>query len=388
MTYQATVYRVLIASPNDVIPERKAISDTLHSWNALNSQTMGIVLLPIMWETHSAPEMGSRPQEIINKQLVRDCDILIGAFWTRIGTHTGVAESGTVEEIDEFLKVGKQVMLYFSTAPVLPDSIDPSQYKKLVDFRNVCEKKGLIERYESVGDFREKLSRHITIRVRKIHGSDVGGDSESSIISAPRDASIGAMLMDQLLNSIRQHKVDWDTERNSEPVNVEDGKLIIQELTKSLVEYRAALSDKLDKSILNGIDKAITNLKILQRHELYMDGGASYKAFWTKGDEQFNTLEAIRDSAGSSMLTGDPSRLDSGCEKILVVLGKYEEQGGKYLPADELAQALNISVVRVQHMLDELVKTEYVHDLLTANMPTKYMFAPKGRKYLVDTKLI
>src|SRR3990172_1493833 len=121
MSIQATVYRVLIASPSDVLSERKAISEVLYAWNALNSVAMNIVLLPVMWETHSAPEMGGRPQEIINKQLVRDCDFLIGTFWTRIGTHTGVAESGTVEEIREFLKAGKPVMLYFSTAPVVPD---------------------------------------------------------------------------------------------------------------------------------------------------------------------------------------------------------------------------------------------------------------------------
>lgn len=128
MSFEATVYRILIASPSDVVAERKAIPDVIFSWNAVNSAEYGVVLLPVMWETHSSPELGDRPQAIINKQIVKECDILVGTFWTRIGTHTGVAESGTVEEIEEFKASGRPIMLYFSSAPVVLDSVDPEQY--------------------------------------------------------------------------------------------------------------------------------------------------------------------------------------------------------------------------------------------------------------------
>jgi hypothetical protein len=37
-------------------------------------------------------------------------------FWTKLGTATGVAASGTVEEIDRFVAAGKPAMLYFSPA--------------------------------------------------------------------------------------------------------------------------------------------------------------------------------------------------------------------------------------------------------------------------------
>jgi hypothetical protein len=39
---------------------------------------------------------------------------LIGVFWTRVGTPTGIAESGTLEEIERVAAEGKLVMLYFS----------------------------------------------------------------------------------------------------------------------------------------------------------------------------------------------------------------------------------------------------------------------------------
>jgi len=89
MPYSATVYRVLVASPSDVVDERRAIPEIIHQWNRENSFSSKRVLEAVKWETHCTPEMGDRPQEIVNRQVVRDCDILIGVFWTRLGSPNG-----------------------------------------------------------------------------------------------------------------------------------------------------------------------------------------------------------------------------------------------------------------------------------------------------------
>ena len=68
-----------------------------------------------------------RPQAAINDELVRTSDVLVGMFWTKLGTHTGVAESGTVEEIDQFVAAGKPAMLYFSRRPIDPNAINLRQ---------------------------------------------------------------------------------------------------------------------------------------------------------------------------------------------------------------------------------------------------------------------
>ena len=47
MSYQATVYRVLIASPSDVPDERQIIPEVIHGWNDLHSVDMAVVLLPV-----------------------------------------------------------------------------------------------------------------------------------------------------------------------------------------------------------------------------------------------------------------------------------------------------------------------------------------------------
>ncbi|MBY3517071.1 hypothetical protein HFN76_33595 [Rhizobium laguerreae] len=99
MSFAATTYRVLIASPSDLSEERNAATAAINDWNAQNAATEGVVLLPVKWGTHTRPVSNVRPQTSINAQIVDSADILVGMFWTKIGTNTGVAESGTVEAI-------------------------------------------------------------------------------------------------------------------------------------------------------------------------------------------------------------------------------------------------------------------------------------------------
>ena len=93
MSFKSETLRVFIASPSDLTEERQAATDTVNEWNAQHAAAESVVLLPIKWETHAIPRSSVRPQEAINKQLVRGCDILIGMFWTKLGTNTGAAES-------------------------------------------------------------------------------------------------------------------------------------------------------------------------------------------------------------------------------------------------------------------------------------------------------
>jgi hypothetical protein len=167
MAYTATVYNVMIASPSDVTQERQIVREVVHEWNAVNSKDKLMVLMPIGWETDASPTMGDRPQEIINEQLLQEADLLITVFWTRIGSPTGKAPSGTVEEIERHISAGKPAMLYFSSAPVRPDSIDPEQYNALCEFKKSCQSRGLIENYDSPDDFRRKLVRQLAQSVAR-----------------------------------------------------------------------------------------------------------------------------------------------------------------------------------------------------------------------------
>lgn len=48
---------------------------------------MNVVLLPSRWEEDVVPTYrGDDPQQIINEQMVNKCDILVGVFWTKLGS--------------------------------------------------------------------------------------------------------------------------------------------------------------------------------------------------------------------------------------------------------------------------------------------------------------
>lgn len=167
MSYLANTFNVMIASPGDVGSERAIVRDVIYEWNAVHSNARRIVLLPVGWETHSSPEMGSPAQKIINRQVLNKCDLLVGVFWTRIGTPTEKHLSGTVEEIEEHISAGKPAMLYFSSQPVAMDTADLDQVKKLKEFKQSCQGRGLYEGYDSLGEFKEKFYRHLQLKVNE-----------------------------------------------------------------------------------------------------------------------------------------------------------------------------------------------------------------------------
>jgi hypothetical protein len=157
------VLNVLIASPSDVNDERDAVTTAIHDWNSINAHpdTINILLHPIRWETHSYPESGDRPQALLNRQIVARGDFLIGIFGTRLGTPTGVAESGTIEEIEQFRKAGKYVALYFSNAPV-PRNADRGQLDALDQYKQARQKDTKYEVFLSADDLRRQISQHLT----------------------------------------------------------------------------------------------------------------------------------------------------------------------------------------------------------------------------------
>lgn len=175
MAFDCRVFRILIASPSDVEEEREIAVRVIQEWNDLYSYSRKVVLLPLRWETHTAPEYGTRPQEVINKAIVDQCDLLVGVFWTRIGSPTGVADSGTLEEIERVGLAEKPIMLYFSKVGIDPDKIDLVQIEKLKQFKAKTYPKGLVENYKSIIEFRDKFAKQLELKVRDLQKNESTG---------------------------------------------------------------------------------------------------------------------------------------------------------------------------------------------------------------------
>lgn len=161
MPRESVVYEVLIASPSDVVTERKILAEVVEDWNSANSRSRGISLRAVIWELDAVPAVGHRAQEIINRQLVETADLLMAVFGVKLGTPTGRAASGTVEEIEHFRDRGKPILLYFSEGPI-PRNHDAEQFRLLREFKKSIQPHALYGTFENPEELRRLASRHLT----------------------------------------------------------------------------------------------------------------------------------------------------------------------------------------------------------------------------------
>ena len=289
MPQNGLIYRVLVASPSDCIQERKLLPEILYAWNAAHSLPHGAVLEPILWETHARPGMGDRPQALINAQLVDHCDILIGTFWTRLGTSTGKAPSGTAEEIEEFREKGKPVLLYFSSAPVVPESLDPTQYQALTEYRKSLDKQGLYFNYDSLEQLRQLVQGHIAGTMAQIHSS-----VPTPIAADDAETDDKAIFKRQFDSFLRRLDIEWSSERDSDPMGTKEAKRILSNALNDVLSFRAQIISGL-QAVSGALEDAARDLRAIQRHQLYMDGGASFRAFFEFGDNIIAKLRTVPD---------------------------------------------------------------------------------------------
>jgi hypothetical protein len=114
------VLRLVVASPSDVKDERDALAEILEE---VNRDTVGPARLHLelsRWETDAYPGFHAEgPQGLIDPILkIEDCDVLIGIFWTKMGTPTPGGRTGTEHEFHTAFQSWKrsdrpQIMAYF-----------------------------------------------------------------------------------------------------------------------------------------------------------------------------------------------------------------------------------------------------------------------------------
>jgi tetratricopeptide (TPR) repeat protein len=174
MALQGTIYKVFIAAPSDVAPEKDVIREAVARWNDTHGERMRVVFFSQMWETHATPELRDTAQAVLNDQLVDRCDLLVATFWTRLGTPTKSAASGTAEEIERVRVAGKPVMVYFKRASVDPETHDPVEYGRVQQYKLDLQQRGLLAEYHSKEELSERLQRDLAHQAEKLIGARVG----------------------------------------------------------------------------------------------------------------------------------------------------------------------------------------------------------------------
>lgn len=79
-----TAYDLLISCPGDVSKYVDVIKECIESFNITIGRLNNAEIVGRHWSTSSYSQSGDRPQEILNKQFVRDCDAAVAIFWTTL----------------------------------------------------------------------------------------------------------------------------------------------------------------------------------------------------------------------------------------------------------------------------------------------------------------
>ncbi|SPM43352.1 hypothetical protein A3Q40_02655 [Mycobacterium numidiamassiliense] len=155
--FEAHVLEVLISTPGDTGAAVTAVKESLHRWNGSRAKSAQVILLPRDWKADAVPRLGTGTgQDVINKHLVDDADIVVGLFDSRLGQATAAAVSGTAEEIQRAIDAGKHVHVWFSNESIRRDA-DLEQLAALKKFRSELQAQGLLAEYDDLADLSRKV---------------------------------------------------------------------------------------------------------------------------------------------------------------------------------------------------------------------------------------
>jgi len=313
VSFDARIYKVLIASPSDTGESRQAILQAIVEWNDLNSEGYGVVLLPVMWEMSSTPSVGASPQAIINDQIVDGSDIVVAVFWTRLGTPTETEASGSVEEIRRKGSQGAPVLLYFSDQPAEPHTVDPAQLQAVQDFRTSMQDVALLGQYETIEGLSHTVQRDLTRTVQRLHGQVTAEEAPTAAaLSGPTGptgppgppgppAPTNERVLDAYKGDLRgllaRQRVQFDGA--AEQQDSDGVRRIITELSRglsTLVGAVAELSPEAANSTLSIrlIELTRTSASLGQLR-MYLDGGHSWNQLIEGSFRVFESGAALLD---------------------------------------------------------------------------------------------
>ncbi|MGI3212783.1 hypothetical protein ACROSR_16920 [Roseovarius tibetensis] len=131
-------------------------------------QGYSIGVKPVGWEKDVPPGMNIRgAQEVINESALAKCDILIGIIGHKPGKKTKFFNSGTIEEIEKFIEIGKPTQVYFKK--VDHDEYDSdSDRKRISRFKNSLFERGLSGSFKNSADLFLKVNRNLSADVHKL----------------------------------------------------------------------------------------------------------------------------------------------------------------------------------------------------------------------------
>jgi hypothetical protein len=172
--------KVVIVSPSDVIKERELLLNNLETKfrRDLFEEISDARIIVEGWE--SIPPQAGYGQDVINRLLIKEADIVVAVFKHKLGSpindqDSGAerAPSGTAEEILYSLQMSecrKMVVMvyYYSLPPDLTDGAKNNQWLRLEEFKKSIKDKVLYKLYEDERYFLDMVCRDICKNIRQM----------------------------------------------------------------------------------------------------------------------------------------------------------------------------------------------------------------------------
>ena len=167
--------RLVVASPGDVKRERDALQEIIAEINRDTARPAELYLELARWETDArAGFHAGGPQGQIDPILkIDECELVVGIFWSRLGSPTLDGKTGTEHEFDTAYKAWSdnrrpEIMAYFCERPVEPKSDeDRRQFELVKQFKSSFPREGFAWKYTEVDEFKTLVARHIRQYVRE-----------------------------------------------------------------------------------------------------------------------------------------------------------------------------------------------------------------------------
>ena len=90
MPREVLEFRVVIASPSDLFETRRVVFEVIHELNR-SLEIQRVAVRGLGWEEYATPGISDSAQTVINEQVLKEYDILVAIFATKLGTPTANA---------------------------------------------------------------------------------------------------------------------------------------------------------------------------------------------------------------------------------------------------------------------------------------------------------
>jgi hypothetical protein len=184
MVISVKIVRVFVGSPSELSEERVRLDEVVREVNLLAGVTLGLRLELVKWERDTYPGIGAEPQNVIDEQIGDTYDIFMGMLWTKFGTPTHDADSGTEHEFQRaYLRHKKdpdklKIMFYFKDGQISPSQLNAEQLLKVEQFKKKLGESGLLYwTYKTTDEFANLTRIHLT---KQLQNWDQGVTPKSS----------------------------------------------------------------------------------------------------------------------------------------------------------------------------------------------------------------